>query len=62
MCDDFNFIRLKDNVNCSEKGEIMKCIISEHIYIYHLHIRDYAVCSYWVIRCYPGAVFHPGCT
>ena len=24
-----------------------------------LHIKDYAVCSYWVIQYYPGAVFHP---
>ena len=35
---------------------IKKCIISEHIYI---HIRDCAVCLYWVIQCYPGAVFDP---
>ena len=37
----------------------MTFIISEHIYIYDLHIRDYAVCSHWVIQCYPGADFHP---
>ena len=60
MCDDFSFIRMGDNMSIDlKKGEVMKFIISEHIYIYHLHIRDYAVCSYCVIQCYPGAVFHP---
>ena len=37
----------------------MTFIISEHIYIYDLHIRDCVICLYWVIQCYPGAVFHP---
>ena len=57
MCDDFSLIRLRDNMSIDLK-KVMKFLISEHIYIYHLHIRDYAVCSYWVIQCYPGAIFH----
>ena len=62
MCGDFSFIRLRDNISIDlKKDKVMKCVISEYIYIYNLHIRDYAVCSYWVIQCYPGAVFHSRC-
>ena len=40
MYDDFSLIRLRDNMSIDlKKGEVMKFIISEHIYIYHLHIR-----------------------
>ena len=39
----------------------MTFIISGHIYIifYMIYTSETAICLYWVIQWYPGAVFHP---